>query len=168
MLGLMFAIAAFLTVLSVRAIYHEMVVYEAPGHSDVGESEFMNFLTYKTAVQNYIEQNPGFTGTIPLGNLNLPQNVNFPASFTNYEYSIPASTSNGASQAGVEIVVWYLPTGHINYNIPETNDNLDDTIGTYNNNVATMYRTGTQIDLSGIGIPNNAVVSVDVQYGNGQ
>lgn len=168
MLGLMFAIAAFLSILSARAIYYEMVAYNAPGHSDVGEAQFMDFLNYRNAVQDYVEQNPDFTGSIPLTSLNLPQNVNFPTSFNNYEYSIPVSQSSSEPQSGIEVISWYTPTGHINYNIAETNNNLDDTIGTYNNGVVTMYRTGTQINLSGLGIPNNAIVSVNVQYGNGK
>lgn len=167
MLGIMLAIAALLMIWAARAIYYDLVVYNAPGHSDVGEVEFISFLTYKDAVQNYVEDNPGFTGTISLNALNLPQTGGFVPAFSNYEYNVPASVSNNASQSGTEVISWYLPTGYLNYNIYQTNNNLDATIGIYQNGVATMYRTGTQINLSGLGIPNNAIVSVDVQYGNG-
>lgn len=45
-----------------------------PVRDIVADPTALAWLAYKAAVQLYVERNPGFTGTVPLSQLGLPQN----------------------------------------------------------------------------------------------
>lgn len=87
-----------------------------------------DFILYKDAIQNYVEEEPGTTGEIASTSLTalglLPVGVTLPPQAGNFI----SSDGNG----GYDIVVWYQPSGQMSYTQTQftgTNVMQDGTVG---------------------------------------
>jgi len=117
-----------------------------------------NFVVYKDAVQNYAEQNPSFSGSVPISSLVVPNGIAPPNGFGDY------ITPYNSARA---VISYYSPIGTFPHNQPQANFMMDWIYGYVNNGNFYPYLGNYSVSIPGVA-PQGDVMSFNIQSGNGQ
>jgi hypothetical protein len=162
--GFMFAVLlpviAMLFYLGIETVELTMTLGQHPSAEvTIAETQVTDFLLYKDALQNFIEDNPTFNGEVPATDLLLPVGIALPNAIGN--------NVGPADGGGDFIEAWYVPTGTISASQAQTlsTQMVDGTIGTAVGGLFHAYNGGLAQPLP-FSPPNNAVVFYDIQNSN--